>query len=176
MAESVAKLSVKSQAAPAAEPARHPLLSLRREMDRLFDEFSTGWPFGAGRRLFDLAPMRAVDAEIGATVPAIDVVEKDKEFLLTAELPGMNESDIDISLSDNVLTIKGEKREEREEKKKDYAWSERRYGSFMRSFPLPSSVDAARIEASYQKGVLSVVMPKNPEAENKQRKIAIKAK
>jgi HSP20 family protein len=109
-----------------------PLRTLRRDIDRLFEDFPSGYwrrPFGTS--LLDVEPFWR-----GETwgVPTVDIAEKDKEYELTAELPGMDESNIDVSLSDDMLTIKGEKKEEKEEEKKGYHRSERRYGSFRRSF------------------------------------------
>jgi len=106
--------------------------------------------------------------------PAVDVAETDKGYEITAELPGMDESNIDVKFADGVLTIKGEKKEEREEKKKDYYVSERRYGSFQRSFPVPESVDANKIEAKFVNGVLTIKLPKSAEAQKNEKKIAIK--
>jgi HSP20 family protein len=93
---------------------------------------------------------------------------------ITAELPGMDESNINVKVSDNVLTIRGEKKEEKEEKKKDYYMSERRFGSFQRSFEVPDGVDAERIEASFKNGVLTVNLPKSPEALKKEKSIPVK--
>jgi HSP20 family protein len=86
----------------------------------------------------------------------------------------MDESNIDVKLADGVLTIKGEKKEEKEEKKRDYYLSERRFGSFLRSFPVPESVDANKIEAKFVNGVLTVKLPKSAESQKNERKIAIK--
>ena len=103
----------------------------------------------------------------------MDVVEKDKAFELTAELDAKN---IDIQLSDEMLTIKGEKQEETEEKTKDRYVSERRYGSFRRSLPIPDSVDINKIEANFKSGVLTVTLPKSPDAEKKQKTIPVSTK
>jgi len=88
----------------------------------------------------------------------------------------MDEKNVEVLFSDGVLTIKGEKQEEKEEKKKDYYMSERRYGSFRRSFEVPEGVDAEKIEASFKNGVLSVTLPKSPEAQKKEKKIPVTAK
>jgi HSP20 family protein len=109
-------------------------------------------------------------------MPAIDIVEKDKAFEVTAELPGLDAKNIDLQLSDNVLTIKGEKQEEKEERTKDRHVTERRYGSFHRSLQVPSSVDAEKIEANFKNGVLTVTLPKSPEAQKKQKTIPVTAK
>ena len=121
---------------------------MRREFDRMLEEFPWGWRRPLARGLFDVEPFFRGFAGVGA-IPAVDIAEKDKEYEITAELPGMDESNIDVKFADGVLTIKGEKREEKEEKKKDYYLSERRYGSFQRSFPVPESVDADKIEAKF---------------------------
>ena len=106
--------------------------------------------------------------------PAIDVFEKGDKFVVKAEVPGMKEDDIHVSVEGDVLTIKGEKKTELEVKEEDYYRSERSYGSFFRSIALPSTVDASKIEADYDNGVLEVSIPKKPEV--KPKKIAIKKK
>jgi HSP20 family protein len=155
-----------------------PFESIRREIDRVFDRFNLGtWdsPFGPfGRRPFDFEFPWPRGAEM-AIAPAVDVAEKEKEYEITAELPGMDEKHIDIKLSNGVLTIKGEKKEEKEEREKDYYMSERRYGSFMRSFQVPEGVDESKIEAGFAKGVLTVKLPKTVEAQKSAKKINIKA-
>ena len=151
-----------------------PFESLRREVDRLFEDFQLGsWPSPFGRSLFDVQPFWR--GEVGwGKAPAVDIVEKDKAYEITAELPGMDESNIDVKFSDGTLMIKGEKRDEKEEKKKDYYLSERRYGSFQRSFGVPDGVDADKIEANFKNGVLSVTLPKTEQAQRSEKKIAIK--
>ncbi|MCC6779072.1 MAG: Hsp20/alpha crystallin family protein [Hyphomicrobiales bacterium] len=156
-----------------AAPAEwHPFESLRREVDRLFQDFQLG-PRSFGRGLFDTEPFWRGELSFGKA-PAVDVVDKEKGYEITAELPGLDESNVDVKFSDGVLTIKGEKKEEKEEKKKDYYVSERRYGSFERSFRVPDGVDADKIEASFKNGVLTVTLPKTPEAQKTEKKIAIK--
>ena len=136
------------------------LTQMRREMDRLFDRFSEPWPF----RGF---------AETGRWMPLVDVSETDKELMVRAELPGMDPKEIDISLSGNVLTIKGGRKHEREEKKENFHLVERSSGSFSRTLQLPVEVKADKIEASYKDGVLSVKMPKTePETV---KKVEVKA-
>jgi HSP20 family protein len=173
MAEAATKFPVKNEAKIDRPAEWRPFESLRREVDRLFEDFQWGsprWPFG--RSAFDLEhPGRS---EVGwAKAPAVDVVEKDKAYEITAELPGMEEKDIDVKFSDGVLSIKGEKREEREEKKKDWYLSERRYGSFQRAFRVPDGVDADKIAASFKNGVLTLTLPKSPEAAKSEKKIPI---
>jgi HSP20 family protein len=131
------------------------LTQMRREMDRLFDRFSEAWPF----RGF---------SETGRWMPSVDVSETDKELIARIELPGMDPKEIDISLSGNVLTIKGERKHEREEKKENFHLVERSSGSFARTLQLPVEVKADKVKANYKDGVLSVSMPKTePEAVKK---------
>jgi HSP20 family protein len=127
---------------------------LRREMDRLWDDY-----FGAGRR-----GLRPLEAE---WAPAVDVSETAEEVVVKAEVPGMEAKDIDISLSGDILTIKGEKKSEREETKENYHLVERSYGSFSRSLKLPAAVVVDKIEASYHKGVLTISCPKKEEVKPK---------
>jgi HSP20 family protein len=154
-----------------------PLDTLRRQVDRMFEDFGRGFglwrPFGGS--LFDMRPSWAME-EGPAKSPAVDLVEKDKEYEISAELPGMDASNIEVKLSNGVLTIKGEKQEEKEEKKKDYYLSERRYGSFQRSFQLPEGIDEEKIEANFDKGVLTIKLPKGAEAQKPEKKIAIETK
>jgi HSP20 family protein len=133
---------------------------MNRFMERVLNE-----PFGA----------LTLPETIG-WMPAMDIVENAKELTLTAELPGIDEKDIDVSVEDGVVTIKGEKAEERkdEEEKKVYLY-ERTYGSFQRSFALPPVVDPSRVSASFDKGVLKVHLPKDGEARAKGRKVEIKS-
>jgi HSP20 family protein len=112
-------------------------------------------------------------------VPAIDIAESEKEFTVTAELPGIDEKNVDVSVEEGLLTIKGEKTEEKEEKKdgageKKFYLYERNYGSFSRSFALPPNVDATKIHAEFQKGLLKVHLPKTAEAKSNGRKVEIK--
>jgi len=139
----------------------NPLLSLQREVEDVFQNFTRDWPtFRSAGLATDL-------------VPSTDVVENDKEIQITAELPGLEEKDVQINLADNVLTIKGEKKAEKEEKDKNYRLIERSYGSFSRSIELPAGVDAGAIKASISKGVLTVVVPKPAPAQAK--KIEVKS-
>jgi HSP20 family protein len=182
MAEAASKLQVKQEGKSVAATPRtaslwQPFESLRQEMDRVFEDFTRG--FGRvpmSRGLFDVEPMLRYESSVGLSAPAVDVVEKETEFQITAELPGLDEKEIEVNVADDVLSIRGEKKEEREEKAKNYHLSERRYGSFQRTFQLPSGIDAEKIAASFQKGVLTVTLPKTPEAQKKEKKIAIQAK
>lgn len=159
---------------PAALEPWHRLDSLRRQVDHLFEDFTRSplhLPFG--RRVFDVEPFWR--RELGFRgMPAVDIAEKEKSFEITAELPGMDEKNIEIKLSNGNLVIKGEKKEETEEKKKDYYLSERHYGAFERIFNLPKGVDADKIEASFSKGVLTISLPKKPEAIKPEKSIPVK--
>ncbi len=175
MAEAAEKTPVKSEekAIERAPVEWSPLGNLRREFDRMLEDFPWGWRRPLARSPFDVEPFWRGVSGFGG-VPAVDIAEKEKEYEITAELPGMDESNIDVKFADGVLTIKGEKKEEKEEKKKDYYLSERRYGSFQRSFPVPESVDADKIEAKFVNGVLTVRLPKSAEAQKNEKRIAIK--
>ena len=156
------------------EPSWPPFEGLRQEIDRLFDDFGLGfrWPFG--RSLFAAEPLFR-RRMTWAKMPAVDVVESEKAYEITADLPGMDEKNIEVKITDGVMTIKGEKQEEKEEKKKDYYLQERSFGSFQRSFELPDTVDPDKIEASFKKGVLTVTIPKKAEAQKPAKKIEVKA-
>ncbi len=174
MVENVTKLPVKRETMePSFARTWHPIESLHREIDRLFDDFGTGfrWPFS--RSLFGAEPSRR--EMTWPTMPAVDVVETEKAYEIAADLPGMDEKNIEVKVADGVLTIKGEKQQEREEKKKDYYLQERSFGSYQRSFELPEGVDMDKIEASFKKGVLTVTLPKRPEAQSSAKKIEVKA-
>lgn len=118
-------------------------------------------PFANWDRIFDNFEMPFGDSSF---MPSIDVHEDDHAVSISAELPGMKEEDIDISLSQNTLTISGEKKEEFEEKRKSSYRMERRYGSFRRSVALPEGIDEDKIQAIYKNGVLSILVPKQPGA------------
>ena len=138
-----------------------PFTAFRREMDRLFESFGrdVGWP----------------TAGVSAMAPSIDVSETESELKIDADLPGVDEKDVDVAITDNVLTIKGEKKAEKEEKKKDFHLVERSYGSFSRSLTLPFAVDPSKAKATFKNGVLSISLPKPPEIAEKSKKIAISA-
>jgi len=139
-----------------------PFSSLHREIDRLFDDFARGFPALTGFS----------NGNGGKLMPSIDVVETDKEIEITAELPGLEEKDVQLNVADNLLTIRGEKKAEKEEKDKDYRLVERSYGAFERTLELPPGVDADAIKASIAKGVLKVTVPKPAPAQAK--KIEVK--
>jgi HSP20 family protein len=147
---------------PVKREAEHPFSLLRREMDSLFDNFFRG---------FDLEPF---ESRMGAFSPKVDVTENEKEIKISAELPGMDEKDIDVSLQNDMLTITGEKKEEKEDTGKDFYRMERSYGSFSRTIPLPVEVETDKVEAKFKKGVLSITLPKTAKAVAETKKIAVK--
>jgi HSP20 family protein len=137
-------------------------------MNRLFDDFFGG---------FSLSPWAPLERGVPQVfTPRVDVSETDTEIKVSAELPGMEEKDIDVSLTRDTLTIKGEKKEESEEKGKDYYRMERSYGSFTRSIPLPVEVNTDKVEATFKKGVLDITLPKTAKAIGETKKVAVKSK
>ncbi len=140
-----------------------PFFAIQHRMNRMFDEFFNE-PFG-------LAPMREFGQKF---MPRVDVYEDEKEMRVTAELPGMDEKDIDITLDREVLTIRGEKSSETKEEKGQYHRIERSYGSFERQIPLGMEVDANKVDAEFKKGVLTITLPKPAEAVSRVKKIAVK--
>lgn len=137
-----------------------PFAALQRRMNSLFDDFfgysSSDW-WGTN----------------GSFAPRLEVSETGKEIRISAELPGLDEKDVEVTFNGNMLTIKGEKKEEQEEEKGNYWHSERSYGYFERSVQLPDSVDADKAKAKFKKGVLKVTLPKKPEAQSTPRKIEL---
>jgi HSP20 family protein len=177
MAETATKTPAKSEAGPSQLSARPKDFfgSLRDEVERVFEDFD---------RSFWGAPMRwrgpDRDAFRGprlspAWTPSVDIAEKDNMFEVTADLPGIDEKNIEIKLSGGILTVRGTREEHKEEKKKDYYLSERQFGAFERSFQVPESVDSEKIDAHFKNGVLTVSLPKKPEAVKAEKKINIKA-
>jgi HSP20 family protein len=150
----------------ALQVRQDPFLGFQQQMNQLFDEFFRGTglePFGTTRERF---PMFS---------PRVDVTETDKEVKVSAELPGLDEEEIDVSLSRDTLTIRGEKKREEEEKRRNYYRAERAYGVFRRTVPLPTPVDADKADAVFRKGILTVTLPKASTVEGRKR-IAVKSK
>jgi len=179
MAEAVTKLPVKREEKAAesksAVQSSQPFEILRRQVDRLFEDFDQNfWRSPFSRSMFDIGPFLRRELTWG-TAPAVDIIEKDKAYEITAELPGIDEKNVEVTVANGGLTIKGEKKEEKEEKQKDYYLQERSFGSFERFFSLPEGVDADKIEANFRKGVLTVTLPKKAEAQKPVKKIDVKA-
>jgi HSP20 family protein len=139
--------------------------SLRTDMDRMFEGFLGGSRGGL--------PGLLRSGDFDMVSPSIDVRESDKEIRIEAELPGIDEKDVSVTLREGVLSIKGEKKSSREETKDEMHISERSYGSFQRSFRVPDTVDVEKVAANFDKGVLTVTMPKSAEAVQRERKIPI---
>ena len=137
------------------------VVSLQNRMNSLFRDLNEG---GEG-------PLATA-----SFVPAVDVYEDDKKVMLKLEVPGMQEKDLDVSVENNTLTVKGERKFEKEEKEENFHRIERRYGSFFRAFTLPSTVDTEHVAASYEAGVLKLELSKKPEAQPKQIKINVSGK
>ena len=145
MSQTIRKLPVKVEQGTEA-PARRPLAALRGAVDRVFNEFDPVFWSPFRRSVFDLEPFWTSEAT--RTVPIVDVTEDEKGFEITAELPGMDEKNVEVKLANGGLTIKGEKTEEKEEKRKDYYVKERHFGAFERTFRVPDGVDKDKIEAT----------------------------
>lgn len=144
----------------------HPLDMFQREMNRLFDDFFKG---------FGLRPFGEEIEGTAAFYPQVDMTEDEKAVYVTAELPGLDEKDIDINLSKDSITIKGEKKEEREEKGKESYYMERSFGSFTRVLPIPVEINPDKVEATFKKGVLNITLPKIHKEKKEQKKIQIKS-
>jgi HSP20 family protein len=173
MAAAETKLPVKTE--ERSLQARRPFESLRHEMDRLFEDFDRSfWGAPFRRQALDIEPFWRREMAWSKS-PAVDIVEKPTAYEIIAELPGIDEKNIELKLANGNLTIRGEKQEEKEEKRKDYYLRERHFGSFERSFGMPDGVDADKIEARFNKGVLTVTLPKKPEAQKAEKKIEVKA-
>ncbi|MFC1535155.1 Hsp20/alpha crystallin family protein [Thermodesulfobacteriota bacterium] len=126
----------------------------------LFDHFFEGWN------------LPSLSNEENTWVPAFDITENEKEYLITAELPGIDAKDVDVTLSEGILSVKGEKKHEKEDKGKDFHRIERRYGSFHRSFRIPGRVETEKVDANFKDGVLKLTLPKAEGSETK--KIEVK--
>jgi HSP20 family protein len=152
----------KSEVATKRDDFFDPFVSFRREMDRMFDRFFDGLPASTGTGW-------------QALTPAVDIDETDKEMVITAELPGVSDKDVDVSLVGDVLTIKGEKKSEKEPKDGDSAYVERRFGSFARSVRLPFDVKDGQVDARFKDGVLTINVPKPRDMQRSVRRIAVKS-
>jgi HSP20 family protein len=136
----------------------------RDEMDHLFERFFGGaWP---------MSPMGGLTSRLSAG-PRLDLAESDNDITIKAELPGMDPKEVDIQVVGNMLSIRGEKKQEMEEKKRDYHFVERQYGSFQRNVQLPSSINPEKVDATFKDGVLTVVIAKRPDA--KRKRITVKS-
>lgn len=143
-----------------------PVDMFQREMNRLFDDFFKG---------FGMKPFTEEMEAFGSFSPQLDMTEDEKSVQVTAELPGMDEKDIEINLSKDTLTIKGEKKTETEKKDREAYYMERSFGSFSRVIPMPADVNPDKAEATFKKGVLSITLPKIVAEKKAQKKIQIKS-
>jgi HSP20 family protein len=158
----MASKEIRSADRTPSRPSQDIFSIMRNEMDRLFERFESGWPRWPSAR-----------GEGTMKMPELDVRENNEAILIEAELPGVDEKDVSVTLANGVLTIKGEKTQDRQEKRDDYHLAERTFGSFQRSVRLPDSIDENKVEAKFDKGVLKVTAAKRPEAVKAERKIAI---
>jgi HSP20 family protein len=154
----------KSNVPMSREEATDPFVSLRRDVDRIFEEAFNG--FGRGLSAWSGA---------SAVTPTLDIADTDTEVVVTAELPGLDEKDFEVTLAGDILTIKGEKKAEAERRNGDAYYVERRFGQFSRSVRLPFEAEDESIEAKYDKGVLTIRIPKPADAQRSVRRIEVKA-
>ena len=152
---------------PARREEADPFRDFQRQMNRLFEDFFGGFPLAERETGPGWAP--------AAFTPRVDVSETDTEVKVSAELPGMDEKDIAVELQDDVLTLRGEKKSEQEEKGKNWFRREQSYGSFHRAIELPAGVDAGKAKAQFKKGVLTFVAPKRPEEQARRKTVPIQA-
>lgn len=138
------------------------VINMQREINRMFDSFFRG----------GLSEDEALVAS--DWIPAVDIAEHDNEYTVKLELPGVSKEDVKITMQNNVLTVRGEKRKEKETKSSSYHRVERSYGAFQRNFTLPSTVKADKIDAAYVEGILTIVLPKAEEARAKQIDVKVK--
>ena len=138
------------------------MFQMHREIDKMFDRFLGG----------SLAEDGSVFTS--SWTPAVDITEHENEYIVKMELPGVSKDDVKITLEDNVLTVKGEKKQEKESKSSNYHRVERTYGAFQRTFTVPSDVKANGIDASYKDGILSIALPKSEDAKPKQIDVKVK--
>lgn len=145
---------------------RRDMETLHQQMDRLFDQFWGGW-----REPWSMPEMWG-----GELMPSVDEREDEKGYHVKVELPGMDQKDVEVTLADGMLTIKGEKKMEEEEKGKDFYRKERAFGSFRRTLALPVEVDESKVYASFRNGVLSIDLPKSAEARKKIKQIPVEGR
>lgn len=140
-----------------------PFSSFRREVDRLFDDFLAP----AEQRSFG-------PANGGGIRPSLEIAETGQAYTVTAELPGLEQKDVELTLRDNALILSGEKKQERKEENGGMRYTERSFGRFERVVPLDAEIDADQVDARFKNGVLTVTLPKNPKAQDKTRRIEIR--
>lgn len=173
VSERVGQKANGDEKATSSSPVRRSFESLRREVDRIFDEFGGEFWRSPFRRLSGGDSLFRRELTAG-NAPAVDIFDSHGAFEVTADVPGFDDSSIEIEVVNGSLWIKGERRSERAEKEDAYYLSERAFGSFQRCFRLPDGIDTDRIEASLKKGVLTVILPKTSDSENARKKIEIR--
>ncbi len=172
----MAEVPVEVKKAPPAPMRRpDPWRSLRNEMDRLFDRFTRDFDWPMLPRMFNLEPFSSEGGAFGLSAPPVEVSEDAKSYKIAAELPGLDSKDIEVTLAGEMLVLKGEKRAEKEEKGRNTYHSERSYGAFERTFQIPDGVDRDKLSAEFAKGILTITLPKKPEAQKPQKRIEIKS-
>ena len=162
------------QTPPARTSGWNPIENLRREVNEVFDRLRGRIaPVGRNPYEVDLVQLRRFFSDVD---PAVDVTENDDSYKISVELPGISKENIDVSIRNGYVTIRGKKEEDAESSQKDHFVSERRFGAFMRSFQIPQSIDEEKVQAKFENGVLTVVLPKSPEGRVGERKIQIESK
>ncbi|MBS2004390.1 MAG: Hsp20/alpha crystallin family protein [Cyanobacteria bacterium SZAS LIN-5] len=156
---------------PARVEEDHPVYALQKEMNKVFENFFRYPGFG------DFADLGSLDKEFlsAELAPRIDMVETEKEVVIKVELPGMNEKDINVSVNNELLTISGEKKQEKEQSEKGWYRMERQYGSFCRNIPLPYEVESDKVDAVYKNGILSLKLPKSAVQQKAAKRIEVKS-
>jgi len=154
--------------------APDPFRPFRTDMDRLFERFAGSFGLPSFARMFDL-PSLPFESSVTLPTPAVDIAEDAGSYKITAELPGMSENDVEVTMSGDRLILKGEKKQEMEKKDANFYLSERAWGSFQRSFALPQDVDREKINAEFAKGVLTLTLPKTAQAQQQQKKIEVRS-
>jgi HSP20 family protein len=161
----VPKFGRHRESAPARRDEYDPFRDFQREMNRMFDDFLSDFPLASRWSERQPAPL--------SFSPRVDVSETDKEVNVTAELPGMDEKDLTVEMDDAAITVRGEKKAEKEDKGKNWYRREQSYGSFHRVIPLPTTVDGSKAKAKFKKGVLSITVPKRQDEQARRKAITI---
>lgn len=148
----------------------NPFAALHEGMDRLFEDF-----FGEFETALQTPGTGWMTTRSGGSLPRLDVAETDEEVRVTADLPGMTDKDVSVSLDGDLLTIRGHREESREDKKANYHMMERSYGEFHRVVNVPAGVDPDKVKATFRNGVLHLTLPKRPEVQGHRKQIPVRA-
>jgi HSP20 family protein len=150
------------------ERGYHPVAYLQQELDRVFNDFFEGWPsLGSGGAMLP-------GLTEGMLKPTLDLSANDKEYIISVEIPGVDEKDVSVELTGDTLAIRGQKKQEKEEKERNFYRMERSYGSFQRVLSLPEDIDEEGIKAKFKKGVLTVTMPRKSVPASGAKRIEVK--